>query len=98
MLIGPVFHREVALAPRRPRMYAARTAYGLVLLVLMSTAWLILTGTQLIRDIGDLARFGMVLFEILAPLQLAVAVFFSALLAAGAVAQRRTGVRWTCCC
>ena len=89
MFIGPVFTREVALAPRRPRIYAARAAYGLVLLVLMSTAWLILTGTQLIRDIGDLARFGMALFQILAPLQLAVAIFFSALLAASAVSQEK---------
>ena len=59
------------------------------ILVLMSTAWLILTGTQLIRDIGDLARFGMALFQILAPLQLAVATFFSALLAASAVSQEK---------
>jgi ABC-type transport system involved in multi-copper enzyme maturation permease subunit len=89
MFIGPVFSREVALAPRRPRIYAARAAYGLVLLVLMSTAWLILTGTQVIRDIGDLARFGMALFQVLAPLQLAVAIFFSALLAASAVSQEK---------
>jgi ABC-type transport system involved in multi-copper enzyme maturation permease subunit len=64
-------------------------AYGLALLVLMSTAWLVLTGTQLVRDIGDLARFGMSLFQLLAPLQLAVASFFSALLAASAVAQEK---------
>jgi ABC-type transport system involved in multi-copper enzyme maturation permease subunit len=67
----------------------ARVAYGLALLVLMSTAWLVLTGTQLVRDIGDLARFGMSLFQLLAPLQLAVATFFSALLAASAVAQEK---------
>jgi len=67
----------------------ARVAYGLALLVLMSTAWLVLTGTQLIRDVGDLARFGMSLFQLLAPLQLAVATFFAALLAASAVAQEK---------
>ena len=98
MFIGPVFSREVALAPRRPRIYAARAAYGLVLLVLMSTAWLILTGTQVIRDIGDLARFGLALFQVLAPLQLAVAIFFSALLAAARFPRKRTGIRSTCCC
>jgi ABC-type transport system involved in multi-copper enzyme maturation permease subunit len=89
LLIGPVFSREAMLAPRRPRTYTARVAYGLALLVLMTTAWLVLTGTQLIRDVGDLARFGMSLFQLLAPLQLAVAVFFSALLAASAVAQEK---------
>ncbi len=89
MFVGPVFTREAVLAPRRPRTYLARVAYGLALLVLMSTAWLVLTGTQLIRDIGDLARFGTSLFQLLAPLQLAVATFFSALLAASAVAQEK---------
>jgi len=91
VLIGPVFWREVAIAPRRTRMYIARAAYVVVLLILMSTAWLVLTGTQLVRDVGDMARFGMILFPILARLQLALAVFFSALLAASAVAQEKDG-------
>ena len=64
----------------------------LALLVLMCTAWLVLTGTQLVYDSGDLARFGMSLFQLLAPLQLAVAVFFSALLAASAVAPKAAGL------
>jgi ABC-type transport system involved in multi-copper enzyme maturation permease subunit len=58
-------------------------------LILVITAWLVLTGTQRIRDVGDLARFGMTVFQLLAPLQLAIAVFFSALLAASAVAQEK---------
>ena len=61
--------REMVIAPRRTRIYVARAAYVAALLVLMSTAWLVLTGTQLVRDVGDLARFGAVLFQILAPLQ-----------------------------
>ncbi|HUT91408.1 MAG TPA: ABC transporter permease [Thermoguttaceae bacterium] len=89
MLIGPVFAREVAIAPRRPRLYITRTLFCLLLLFLMSTAWLVLTGTQLVRDLGDLARFGSALFQLLAYLQLALSVFFSALLAASAVAQEK---------
>ncbi len=89
MLVGPVFAREVAIAPRRTKFYVARTAYPLALLVLMGTAWLVLTGTQLVRDVGDLARFGSVVFQILAPLQLALAMFCSALLAASAVAHEK---------
>jgi len=89
LFIGPVFAREVAISPRRSRLYVARAGYPLILLVLMSTAWLILTGTQVVRDVGDLARFGAILFQILSPLQLALAVFFSALLAASAVAQEK---------
>jgi ABC-type transport system involved in multi-copper enzyme maturation permease subunit len=89
LFIGPVFTREFTITPRRPRIYLARTIYALVLLVLMSTAWLVLTGTQVVRDVGDLARFGTILFQILSPLQLALALFFSALLAASAVAQEK---------
>ncbi len=89
MLIGPVFSREVMIAPRRTRIYVARSAYVVGLLVLMSTAWAALTDTQFVRDVGDLARFGTILFQILAPVQLALALFFSALLAAAAVAQEK---------
>jgi ABC-type Na+ efflux pump permease subunit len=89
MFIGPVFQREVAVAPRRTRTYISRAIYVSALWMLMFTAWLVLTGTQLVRDLGDLARFGMVLFQILSALQLALAVFFSAMLAASAVAQEK---------
>jgi ABC-type transport system involved in multi-copper enzyme maturation permease subunit len=89
VLFGPVLTRELAIAPRRSRIYIHRAAYAAVLLLVMSTAWLVLTGTQIVRDVGDLARFGALLFQILAPLQLALAVFFSALSAAGAVAQEK---------
>ncbi len=87
MLVGPVFNREVALAPRRTRIYVARAAYTAALLMLMTTAWLVLFRTQRVRDVGDLARFGTIVFQILAPLQLALAIFFSATFAASAVAQ-----------
>ena len=70
-------------------LYVARATYALALLVLMGTGWLVLTGTQLVRDVGDLARFGAVMFQILAPLQLALAAFFSALLAASEVAHEK---------
>jgi len=89
LLIGPVFNREVAIAPRRTRLYVARAAYVSVLGVLIVTAWMVLTGTQIVRDVGDLARFGSIVFGILAPLQLALAMFFAAMLAASAVAQEK---------
>lgn len=71
------------------RLYASRTAYVAALLVLMSTAWMILAGTQIVDNVSELAAFGAVLFQILAPLQLALAVLFSALLTASAVAQEK---------
>ena len=89
MFVGPVFAREVAIAPRRVRVYFARSFYCLLLVFLMCTAWLLLAGTQRVRDLGDLARFGTVLFRILALLQLGLAVFFSALFSASAVSQEK---------
>ena len=77
------------IAPRRTRIYIARGAYPAALLLLICTAWLVLTGTQIVRDVSDLARFANLVFQILAPLQLALAVFFSAMLAASAVAQEK---------
>ncbi len=89
MLIGPVFQREVVIAPRRVRTYVVRAAYVAALLMLIFTAWLVLTGTQKVLDIGDLARFGAISFQILAPLQLVWAAFFAAMLAAAAVAHEK---------
>ncbi len=89
MILGPVFQREAVLAPRRPKLYLARTVYVIVLLILMCTAWLVVAGTQVIRNVGDMARFGAVLFQILAPLQLAVVAFGAAMVSASAVAQEK---------
>lgn len=75
--------------PRRPRFYVLRAAYCLGLVILIATSWLILTGTQVVDTVGALARFGASMFHILAPLQLVIAVFFSALAAASSVAQEK---------
>ena len=84
-----MFTREATIAPRRIKLYVARSFYPLLLLMLMSTAWLVLTGTQLVRDVGDLARFGSLVFQLLAPLQLALTIFFSGLLAASEAAYEK---------
>lgn len=89
MLVGPVFTREVVTIPRRVRLFVTRTAYVAALLVLMCTAWLIVTGTQIVQNIGDLGSFGSILLQVLAPLQLALALLFSALLTASAVCQEK---------
>lgn len=89
MLIGPIFTRELVTAPRRPQHFVYRGVYGTALFVLMCTAWLVLAGTQIVRGVGDMARFGSILFLILAPLQLALMTFLAALRAASAVAQEK---------
>jgi ABC-type Na+ efflux pump permease subunit len=89
VLIGPIFTRELMTAPRRPQHFIYRGVYGLALFVLMYTAWLVLTGTQLIRGVGGMAKFGSILFLILAPLQLAIMTFLAALRSASSVAQEK---------
>ena len=64
MLVGPVFTREAAVSPRRTQHYISRTVYVVALLWLICTAWLIVTGTQQIRNIGDMARFGSLLIQL----------------------------------
>ena len=50
---------------------------------------MILAGTQVVQNLGDLARFGSTFFQILAPLQLALLVFLAAFGAASAVSQEK---------
>ncbi|TWT39204.1 ABC transporter permease subunit [Blastopirellula retiformator] len=89
MFIGPVFTREAAVTPRRSKFYTYRTVYVAALFLLMCTAWLVMAGTQIIRNVGDMARFGAVLFQILAPIQLSLVIFFAAFSSASAVAQEK---------
>ena len=89
MLVGPVFSREVATAPRNWRLYFLRAVYVTALLGLICTAWLIVFGSQPVRTLGDLSRFGAAVFSLIAPVQLAIAMGFAALLTAAAVAQEK---------
>ncbi len=86
MFVGPVFSREAVVAPRRIRHYMMRTVYAVALLLLICTAWMILNGTQVVQNLGDMARFGSVLFQIMAPLQLALMLFLSAIQVASSIA------------
>ena len=89
MFIGPVFTREVAIAPRRSRIYIARTAYG--------DRSADSDGDGLARPNGDPGCSGRggsgTLRHDLAsdsgPLQLALAIFFAAMLSASAVSQEK---------
>ena len=89
MIIGPVFTREAIVAPRRARHYIMRTVYAVALMLLICTAWMLLTKTQQIKNVGDMARFGAVLFQFLAPLQLALILFLSAIQAASNIAVEK---------
>jgi ABC-type Na+ efflux pump permease subunit len=75
--------------PRRGRHFLYRAAYPFALLILILTAWQVLAGTQIIRNTGDFARFGGTLFQIMAPLQLALVLFSAALWSAASVAAEK---------
>ncbi|MBX9791478.1 MAG: ABC transporter permease [Pirellulales bacterium] len=88
-MLGPVFSRAWTTLPRRGRFYLLRAGWPAALLGLMLAAWLVVAGTQVVRNTGDFARFGGMLFEALAPLQLALVVFLAAILAATSVAAEK---------
>jgi ABC-type transport system involved in multi-copper enzyme maturation permease subunit len=88
-VFGAVFTREATVAPRRISFFAARTLFAAALFALTATAWQLLIGSQRVENVGDLAWFGASAFQILAQLQLAVAMPFSALLVASAVALEK---------
>jgi len=89
LFVGPVFTRQAAVAPRRVWFFAARTIFVTGLFGLVLTSWQLLVGAQRVENLGDLAWFGAAVLQILAPLQLAVAMPFSALLVASAVALEK---------
>ncbi len=88
-MFGAVFTREATIAPRRVSFFVARTLFAAALFALTATAWQLLVGSQRLENVGDLAWFGASAFQILAQLQLAVAMPFSALLVASAVALEK---------
>lgn len=89
LFAGPIIAREVRTAPRALRYHVVRTGYVGVLFVLMWTAWQSLIGYREVRDLGVLARFGGILFQVISLLQLTLILFFAPLAAATAVAHEK---------
>lgn len=89
MLAGPLFSRETLTAPRQFKHFLIRSGYVATLFVLMYTAAQTTFGWQLVRNVGDIARFGQLVFQIFAFVQLTLMIFFSVLFAAGNVAQEK---------
>ena len=87
-MLGPIFNREFLTVPRRPRHYATRVAYLGALWVIAVTAWLATVGWTRSATLGEAARFGPLVFQVLTFVQLALFLFFAALSAASAVAHK----------
>lgn len=89
MLAGPIFSREALTAPRSLRHFLIRSGYVAALVVLMYTAAQATFGWQDVRSIGDIARFGGLVFQLFSLVQLSLILFFALLFAAGSVAQEK---------
>ena len=89
MLAGPLFVREALIAPRQVKHYLFRSGYLGAMFVLMYTAAQVTFGWQQVRNLADIARFGELVFQIFALVQLTLVMFFSVLFAAGNIAQEK---------
>jgi ABC-type transport system involved in multi-copper enzyme maturation permease subunit len=88
-MIGPIFHRETATLPRRSRHFIQRVVFAMMLFAIICTTWLLLAGIQPVQNAGDLARFGVLIFQLIAPFQLIVLLFMAALSGAIAVSHEK---------
>lgn len=88
-MLGPIFLRELLTVPRSSSHYVTRAAYLASLWVIAVTAWLALLGWNRPATLGETARFGSLLFQVLTYVQLALFLFFAALTAASAIAKEK---------
>ena len=89
MRVGAVLERELRIAPRSRSMYIARAVYAGMLLLIVATCWLVVTGTQAIETAGETGRFAATLLRILAPLQLVLAALAAAAVSAVSVTSEK---------
>ena len=88
-MLGPIFVREGLTAPRRGSHYLTRTLFLGALWVLLLTIWQTTVGWDRPPSLGDQARFGLLAFQVLVTVQLAILLFFSALSAANTLSQEK---------
>jgi ABC-type Na+ efflux pump permease subunit len=88
-VLGPIFSREVVTVPRRAGHFAGRMALVGLLGILGITTWQATVGFSREATLGETASFGLLLFQIVAFVQLLLTLFFAALSAAGAVSQEK---------
>jgi ABC-type transport system involved in multi-copper enzyme maturation permease subunit len=89
LFAGPIIAREVLTAPRPVRFFLLRAAFATGTFILMWTAWQSLVGWREVSEIGVLARFGGILYWLVALLQLTFLLFFAPLSAATAVSHEK---------
>jgi ABC-type Na+ efflux pump permease subunit len=88
-VLGPIFTRELVTVPRRGGHYAGRAALVGLIGILGITTWQATVGFSRDATLGETAGFGLLLFQIVAFVQLLLTLFFAALSAASAVSQEK---------
>ena len=88
-MLGPILGREWLVSPRRWKFYLQRVVFVAALFSLVGTVWLLLAGMQEVRNIGDLARFGALAFQLVVPLELLIVMFLAGVTTAASVAQEK---------
>tara|TARA_R110002095_G_scaffold161803_1_gene140256 strand:+ start:57106 stop:58848 length:1743 start_codon:yes stop_codon:yes gene_type:complete len=88
---NPIFIREALTSPRQIRHYLIRSGYVAAIFILIFTAGQTILGTQQIQTttIGEFARLGNLIFQMIAFLQLLLVLFFTLLFSAGSIAQEK---------
>lgn len=89
MLAGPIFSREALTTPRQFRHYLVRSGYVAALFLLMYTTGQVAFGWQQTRSLGDLARFGSLVFQVFSLVQLSLGLFFALLFVANNISQEK---------
>jgi ABC-type Na+ efflux pump permease subunit len=88
-VLGPIFTRELVTVPRRSNHYATRLAMIATAGVLIATTWQATIGFTREPTLGESARVGLLLFQLIVFVELLLLIFFAALSAASAVAQEK---------
>jgi ABC-type Na+ efflux pump permease subunit len=88
-VLGPIFAREFFTVPRRDRHHLSRLAAVLLLWVIGLTAWQATVGFNRTARLGETARFGLLLFQIIVYVELVLLMFFSTLSASSTVSREK---------
>ncbi|QDT91026.1 ABC transporter permease [Gimesia algae] len=91
MFNNPIFIREALTSPRQLNHYLIRSGYVAAVFILIFTAGQTILGTQQIQSttIGEFARLGNLIFQMIAFLQLLLVLFFTLLFSASSIAQEK---------
>jgi ABC-type transport system involved in multi-copper enzyme maturation permease subunit len=86
---GPLVTREALTAPRQLKHFLIRSGYVGGLFILLYTAVQATFGLQQVNSLGELARFGALMFQMISLVQMTMIIFFAVLFAAGRVSQEK---------